>query len=49
MASHLTKKNIGGSNKSHAKQKKEHNLLKATEFIDRILNLNVTDAIVQGK
>lgn len=50
MAAHMTKKNIGGSNKIHAIQnQKENNLLKAAKFIDRILNLNVTDAIVQGK
>lgn len=50
MAAHLTKKNISRSSKLHVTwNQKEHILLKTTSFIDRLINLNVTDAIAQGK
>lgn len=50
MAAHLTKKNIGGNTKLHVTwNQKEHIMLKTTNFIDRLINLNVTDAIAQGK
>lgn len=46
---HLSKKIVGGKSKQNQVQdQKEYKLLKAANFIDRIINLNVTDGIAQG-